>query len=114
MRIVDNLKETTICPNCGADALLCVQHPADMTQSKFCPNCREEIFEEGSSFMLDGAVVTSQQIKEKEEQEQRIFELRELIDSLRYHVKTVHEEGIITCLQTILNKMTDIIERKEQ
>lgn len=122
MRIVDNLKETTICPNCGSDTLLCVQHPADMTQSKFCPNCREEIFEEVEKEDEDccfavpgpGFFFMEKRQKEKEEQEQRFFELRELIDSLRYHVKTVHEEGIITCLQTILNKMTDIIERKEQ
>ena len=104
MRFVDSLKEITLCPNCRADTLLCIQNPADMTQSKFCPNCREEIFE--SAQTIDD--------KDQEKKEMEFFELRELIDSLRYHVKTVHEEGIITCLQTILNKMTDIIERKEQ
>jgi hypothetical protein len=48
-----------------------------------------------------------------EKEEMEFFELRELIDSLRYHITTVHDEGIITCLQTILNKITDIIERNE-
>lgn len=123
MRTVGNLKEITICPNCGADALLCVQHPADMTESKFCPNCREEIFEEVKEEDDDddccfavpgpGFFFMKKKQKEEEEREQHIFELRELIDSLRYHITTVHEEGIITCLQTILNKITDIIERKE-
>jgi hypothetical protein len=75
-----------------------------MTQSKYCPICREEIFE--------SAQTIDDKVQEKKEME--FFELRELIDSLRYHIKTVHDEGIITCLQTILNKMTDIIERKEQ
>jgi hypothetical protein len=60
--------------------------------------------------MIDELYVLKE--KEQEKKEMEFFELRELIDSLRYHITTVHEEGIITCLQTILNKMTDIIERK--
>jgi hypothetical protein len=110
MRIVDNLKEITRCPNCGGRELMSVENHTNFTKSLFCYDCHEEICEETSTFLIGDRVVTSQQ--EKEEME--FFELRELIDSLRYHVSTVHEEGIITCLQTILNKMTDIIERKEQ
>ena len=120
MRIVDNLKETTICPNCGADALLCVQHPADMTQSKFCPNCREEIFEEAEDDDDDccfavpgpGFFFTKKKQKEQEKEEMEFFDLRKDIDGLRYHIKTIHDEHLITHLQVILNKITDILERK--
>ena len=123
MRIVDSLKETTICPNCGSDALLCVQHPADMTQSKFCPNCREEFFEEVEEEDDDdccfavpgpGFFFMEKKQKQKEKEEMEFFELREDIEGLRQHIKTFHDEYIITHLQKILNKMTDIIERKEQ
>jgi DNA replicative helicase MCM subunit Mcm2 (Cdc46/Mcm family) len=104
MRFVNSLKEITLCPNCGADTLLCIQHYADMTQSKFCPNCREEIFE--SAQTIDD--------KAQEKKEMEFFDLREDIEGLRYHIKTIHDEHLITHLQVILNKMTDIIERKEQ
>jgi predicted RNA-binding Zn-ribbon protein involved in translation (DUF1610 family) len=114
MRIVDNLKETTICPNCGSDTLLRVQHPADMTQSKFCPNCREEIFEEGSSFILDGAVVTSQQIKEKEEQEQLLFDARDLLHDLPLFARTSNELDTLTHITNIFDKILTLLERKEQ
>ena len=51
--------------------------------------------------------------KEQEKEEMEFFDLCEDIDNLRYHIKTIHDEHLITHLQAILNKMTDIIERKE-
>ena len=48
----------------------------------------------------------------EKEKEMGFYDLRENIEGLRYHIKTIHDEHLITHLQVILNKITDIIERK--
>lgn len=45
-------------------------------------------------------------------EEMEFFDLREDIAGLRHCIKTIHDEHLITHLQEILNKITDIIERK--
>jgi ribosomal protein L37AE/L43A len=109
MKINELLTESVHCPNCGKQAIIRIYNGMEQKEYYKCSYC-------GQAYETDSIVDELYTFKQKEqkEKEMEFFELRELIDSLRYHITTVHEEGIITCLQTILNKMTDIIERKEQ
>jgi hypothetical protein len=102
MRIVDNLKETTICPNCGSDTLLCVQHPADMTESKFCPNCREEIFE---------SVQTIDDKGQDQEQEDLLMDARDLLQDLPRFAKTVDELDTLIHISNIFDKILTLLEK---
>lgn len=98
MRIVDNLKEINICPNCGTDALLCVQHPADMTQSKFCPNCREEIFE-------------SVQTIDDKGQEELLMDARDLLHDLPLFARTANELDTLNHIANIFDKILTLLEK---
>jgi hypothetical protein len=102
MRIVDRLKEITICPNCGADALLCVQNPVDMTQSKFCPNCREEIFE---------SVQTIDSKDQDQEQEDLLIDARDLLQELPRFAKTVDELDTLIHISNIFDKILTLLEK---
>ena len=108
MRMNELLTENVHCPNCGKRAIIRVYNGVEQREYYKCEYCGQ-VYETDS--VVDELYTFKQ--KEQKEKEMEFFELRELIDSLRYHIKTVHDEGIINCLRAILNKMTDIIERKE-
>lgn len=121
MRIVNNLQKTAICPNCGSDTLLSVQHPAEMTQSKFCPNCREEIFEEVEEEDDDdccfavpgpGFFFMEKKQKEEEEREQLLFEARDLLHDLPHFARTEKELDTLTQICNIFDKILTLLERK--
>jgi methionyl-tRNA synthetase len=107
MKLNELLTESVHCPNCGKRAIIRIYNGIEQKEYYKCDYCGQ-VYQTES--MIDELYALKE--KEQEKKEMEFFELRELIDSLRYHITTVHDEGIITCLQTILNKMTDIIERK--
>lgn len=112
MRIVDSLEKVVTCPNCGAVRLMNVSDVKNLTSFKYCPNCQEEIFEDGATFILDGAVVTSQQIKEKEEQEQLLFDARDLLHDLPLFARTSNELDTLTKIANIFDKILTLLEKE--
>jgi ribosomal protein L37AE/L43A len=104
-----NLTENIHCPNCGKRAIIRIYNGVEQKECYKCDYC-------GQVYQTDSIVDEFYTLKEKEQEkkEMEFFDLREDIEGLRYHIKTIHDEHLITHLQVILNKMTDIIERKEQ
>ena len=106
MRINELLTESIHCPNCGKQSIIRVYNGMEQKEYYKCDYCGQS-YPDG---IVNGPSTFNQKEQEKEEME--FFDLREDIDNLRYHIKTIHEEHLITHLQAILNKMTDILERK--
>lgn len=107
MKMRELLTESVHCPNCGKQAIIRVYNGMEQKEYYKCDYC-------GQVYQTDNIVDELYAIKQKEQEkeEMEFFDLRENIEGLRYHIKTYHDEHLITHLQVILNKMTDIIERK--
>ena len=107
MKVNELLTENVHCPNCGKQAIIRVYNGVEQREYYKCEYCGQ-VYETDN--IVDELYAIKQKEREKEEME--FFDLREDIEGLRYHIKTFHDEHLITHLQVILNKMTDIIERK--
>lgn len=106
MKLNELLTKNINCPSCGKQAIIRIYNGMEQKEYYKCDYC-------GQSYP-DGIVDELYALKEKEQEkeEMEFFDLRENIDNLRYHIKTYNDEHLITHLQVILNKITDIIERK--
>ena len=107
MKLNELLTESIHCLNCGKQAIIRIYNGVEQKEYYKCDYCGQ-VYQTGG--IIDELYTLKQ--KEQEEEEMEFFDLREDIDSLRYHIKTINDEHLITHLQVILNKMTDIIERK--
>ena len=134
MKIRELLTENVHCPNCGERAIIRIYDGMEQREYYKCEYCgqaySDNIVDELYTFKPEeqekedddddccfavpgpGFFFMKKKQEEKEKEEMEFFDLREDIHGLRYHIKTIHDEHLITHLQVILNKMTDILERK--
>ena len=130
MRIVSNLKTILTCPNCGRDKLYEIKDPMELSTKICCLDCHEEIVE--GNITIDNLAISipydeSRTIKiptreeiyeqecisqkrEEEEKEKFLFNLREEINNLKWHARTVEDAQLMEHLSFIFTQIADYIE----
>lgn len=103
MRYVARLDSILQCPNCGSFTLYNVITPDKRGNHKYCPCCNEQIFESEPSVETES--VESSVVKEK-----FIMEMREEIDELKWHAKTIEEAALIERIRGIFSRLVSYIE----
>lgn len=110
MIIVNNLKETTRCPNCGNSDLDCWFNLNTQKHSKYCAQCDEEIFEKEPDLCVVGVDLESKKSRTTEDKEHFIFEMREEISNLTWSIHDSKSQILVENIQNILNRIIDYIE----
>lgn len=110
MIIVNNLKETTRCPNCGNSDLDCWFNLNTQKHSKYCAQCDEEIFEKEPDLCIVSADLESKKSRTAKDKEHFIFEMREEISNLTWSIHDSKSQILVENIQNILNRIIDYIE----
>ena len=111
MRIVDNLETTTVCPNCGKDHLLNIQH--DNEQFKYCTACRERIYEADNEAFATHSPAYILKAKEKAEREELLMDARDLLHDLPLFARTQNELDTLNQIANLFDKILTLLEREE-
>ena len=127
MRLVLNLNEVYFCPNCDCPELYTIKDLMNDEEHKYCPRCHEEIYVGNitSDNLTFPTPYTSREEakthtiktdneetirREQEEKEKFFFTLREDIDDLRWHARTVEEANLMEHLSFLFTQIVDYIE----
>lgn len=124
MRLVPNLSEITECPNCGSIRLYTVEDRFAFSKYFKCGDCGEEIRE--GNITIDNSMRSIPHEIEKEptietdneeaarraqeEKDRFLFNLREEIYHLRYHIHDTHSMMLVNNLTDIFTQIADYIE----
>jgi hypothetical protein len=102
MRIVPNLHEGRVCPNCRNNVL--VIHINDFGRPYlFCHDCHEEFF-------VNETTCSEERTTKEKEKENFIFEMREEISNLTWSIHDSKTQILVENIQNILNRIIDYIE----